>query len=375
MPQPGQCGLRPRGLGPGSVALLASLSRRMSANDSQRPQRPFRIAVLGRGRPCNRYGERVPSPDSTERNRIAAIPKVEDLVTIKAALLKTGIVALGIGLGLGVAALAAIVYSQMPKGWDKKAITASFDSAEFSPTPAPAVYYTYTLSNNTDKDFSTKLLGEKHLADNLRAAAKRGPVYDDVASIPRSAPAPTLRFGDINLYTSEPNGDASIDNLANGEPIFVPARQRVQVVVRWELPESEFPKHTSVSIVNTSLFGFVVYDDTTKYQIEFPKPPLLQGKMTELDVSPAPVLGGFAPDIGTQYEKYAACEESQRLEPLCRKGNIATADGVAARDGWTPVGPLPRLPLPPMGAILEPGVETCKAVYQWDYYCRKQWTK
>jgi hypothetical protein len=90
--------------------------------------------------------------------------------------------------------------------------------------------------------------------------------------------------------------------LAKGEPIFIPARQRVQIVVRWELPDTEFPKHTSASIVNTSLFGFVVYDDTTKYQIEFPKPPLLQGKMTDLDVSPAPVLDGFAPDTGTRYE-------------------------------------------------------------------------
>lgn len=123
-------------------------------------------------------------------------------MTVKAALLKAGVVALGIGLALGIVALAAVAYTTMPKGWDKKAIIASFDSAEFSLTPSPAVYYTYTLSNNTDKDFSTRLLGDKHLADNLRAAAKRGPVYDDVSSIPRSAPAPTLRFGDINLYFS-----------------------------------------------------------------------------------------------------------------------------------------------------------------------------
>jgi hypothetical protein len=294
-------------------------------------------------------------------------------VTVKAALLKTGVVALGIGLGLGIVVLAAVAYTMTPKGWDKKAITASFDSADFNRRPSPAVYYTYTLSNNTDKDFSTKLLGDKHLPDNLRAAAERGPVYDDATSTPKSAPSPTLRFGDINFYTADANTGESIDRLANGEPIFIPAKQKVQIVLRWELPESELPKHTSVSILNTSLFGFVLYDDTTKYQIEFPKPPLLQGKATELDVTGEPVLGGFAPDTGTKYEKYASCEEGQRLLPLCKKANIANADAAAAKDGWTPVGSLPRLPLPPMGAVLEPAVETCKTVYQWDYYCRKQW--
>jgi len=157
--------------------------------------------------------------------------------------------------------------------------------------------------------------------------------------------------------------------------IFIPAKQKVQIVLRWELPESELPIHNSVSILNTSIFGFVVYDDTTKYQIEFPKPPVLLGKVTELDVAGDPVLGGFAPDTGSQYERYASCEEAQRLMPLCRNGHIADKEAAIAKDGWTPVGSLPRLPLPPMGALLDAGVKTCKTVYQWDYYCRKQWKK
>jgi hypothetical protein len=132
------------------------------------------------------------------RNRIARISKAEDLVTVKAALLKAGVVALGIGLGLGIVILAAVAYTMVPKGWDKKAITASFDSVDFNRSPSPAVYYTYSLSNNTDQDFSTELLGDKHLPENLRAAAKHGPVYDNATLMPKSAPSPVLRFGDIN---------------------------------------------------------------------------------------------------------------------------------------------------------------------------------
>ena len=124
-------------------------------------------------------------------------------MTVRSALLKTGVIALGVGIGLGLVALAGIAYSMRPKGWDEKAITASFDSAEFNLKPSPAAYYTYSLTNNTSKDFSTKLLGEKHLPDNLRAATVRGPVYDTVAAMPKKPEKSALNFGAINFYTIE----------------------------------------------------------------------------------------------------------------------------------------------------------------------------
>jgi len=51
-------------------------------------------------------------------------------VTVKAALLKTGVVALGVGIGIGVAVLGFMAYIAMPKSpkaWETKAITASVE--------------------------------------------------------------------------------------------------------------------------------------------------------------------------------------------------------------------------------------------------------
>jgi hypothetical protein len=293
-------------------------------------------------------------------------------VTVKSALLKTGLIALGIGIGLGLVALAGIAYSMRPKGWDEKAITASFDSAEFNLKPSPAVYYTYSLTNNTNKDFSTKLIGEKHLPDNLRAATVRGPVYDTIAAMPKKPARGALNFGAINFYTEDTNMDESIDQLANGEPLFIPAKQTVRVRLRWELPSEELTKYGSVKIVNTSLLGFVLYDDATKYQINFPKPALLQGSQTDLDVKESSSIDGFAPDRGKPWEKYAACAEKDRLLPLCKQAKINLSYASAAAAGWTTVGPLSTLPVPPVGATLEPGEQVCKTVYEWDFYCRKQ---
>jgi hypothetical protein len=291
---------------------------------------------------------------------------------VKSALLKTGVIALGVGIGVGLVALAGIVYSMRPKCWDEKAITASFDSAEYNVKPSPAAYYTYSLTNNTAKDFTTKLVGEKHLPDNLRAATIRGPVYDTVAAMPKKPEKAALNFGAINFYTEDTNMDESIDQLGNGEPLFIPAKQTVRVRLRWELPSEELTKYGSVKVVNTSLLGFVLYDYATKYQIDFPKPAPVEGSHTDLDVKESSSIDGFAPDRGKPWEKYAACAEKDRLLPLCKKAKINLPYASAAAAGWTPVGPLTALPVPPVGYTLEPDEQICKTVYEWDFYCRKQ---
>ncbi len=124
--------------------------------------------------------------------------------------------------------------------------------------------------------------------------------------------------------------------------------------------------------MNTSLFGFVLYDDTTKYQINFPKPALLQGAQTDLDVKESESIQEYAPDRGKPWERYAACAEGQKLLPSCREGKFALDEAKAIAAGWEPVSPLLTLPTIPKGATLEPGEQVCKAVYEWDTYCRKQ---
>lgn len=95
-------------------------------------------------------------------------------MTLKITLLKTGVIALGLGIGIGLIVVVGFVYMSLPKGWNKKAITATFNSSDFNRKPSPAVYYTYTLTNNSNTDFSTKLIGDKHLSCKwLHLAAER----------------------------------------------------------------------------------------------------------------------------------------------------------------------------------------------------------
>jgi hypothetical protein len=296
---------------------------------------------------------------------------MEDQVPVESALLKTCAIALSTGIGLGLVALAAIAYSMSPKGWDEKAISASFESADFELKPSPAAYFTYSLTNNTHKDFTTKLLGEKHLPDNLRAATVRSPMYETAVSTPKHM-KPVLNFGAISFYTEDTTIDESYEQLASGEPLFVPAKQTVRVRLRWEMPADELTKYGSVKIVNTSLLGFVLYDDATKYQINFPKPALLRGTLTDLNVKNPTSIDGFAPDRGKPWEKYAACAEKDRLLPLCKNAKINLSYASAAAAGWMPVGPLTALPVPPVGTTLEPDEEICKTIYEWDFYCRRQ---
>lgn len=115
--------------------------------------------------------------------------------------------------------------------------------------------------------------------------------------------------------------------------------------------------------MNAFLLGFVLYDDATKYQINFPKPALVQAALTNLDTKESAPKDGFAPDRGQPWEKYAACAEKDRLVPLCKKAKINLSYTAAAASGWTPAGPLNTLPIPPVGLYLLPDEEVCKTVY------------
>jgi hypothetical protein len=280
----------------------------------------------------------------------------------KAPLIKTGVIALGVGAGVGLVALGAILYSMTPdspKAWNSKAITATYDSSMFSATPSPAGYFTYTLQNNTNKDYSTKLLDGSHLPSDLRAAALRG-------NSPKSS---SLAFGGIDFYLVESGVDTGIQQLADGEPLFIPAKQRVEVRLRWEFPTEQLTNSSSANIVNTSLFGFVLYDDNSRYEINFPQPKAVEGKFTEADISQTK---GDAKTVDPAqmkpWEFYGTCERAARFVSLCRTAKIKSQfdDGMY-------FDTLPALVSdPPNGQTIQPDQSLCDNAVQWQNYCGRK---
>jgi hypothetical protein len=294
------------------------------------------------------------------------------VIVSRSALFKAGVIALSFVVGVGVVALGVAIYNMMPhpqKQWNAKAITAAFVSADFRNTPEPAVYLTYALSNNTSRDFSTKLFNDRqnNMPGYLRVAAKRGPIYSSASvSLKNDGFSRWLVFGGTDLLTQSPANEGSPGQFARGESLFIPAKQKVQIILRWRFPENELSTHSSVSIVNTSLFGFVLFDDATRYEIDFPRPLEVSGEFTDAD---AENIGNktvpIAPDHKNKpWERYAACQEADRLGPLCEKAGIKTKEP----DGWFEV-PLPEMALPPKGSLLEADRRSCDVAYQWRAYC------
>ena len=113
---------------------------------------------------------------------------------------------------------------------------------------------------------------------------------------------------------------------------------------------------------------FVGFDDNTHTRLNLPKPVFYAGTKTESKGA----ANGMAPDRGQPWEKYGACSQAYKLVPICKKRGISLDAAKDAADGWTPVGPLPTLPVPPHGFTLQPDEAVCRAVYEWDYYCRQQ---
>jgi len=112
---------------------------------------------------------------------------------------------------------------------------------------------------------------------------------------------------------------------------------------------------------------FVVFDYESRIRLTLPKPIFYAGTAS----TPKTSASGVAPDNAKPWDEYWACSEAQRLAPKCKQSKIELDEAQASASGWTPVGPLPTLPRPPKGYLLDPTPETCKIMYQWDYYCRK----
>jgi len=278
-------------------------------------------------------------------------------VSWKLVLVKAAGVGVGIGVGIGLVVAITVWNSSRPKAWNTKAITATYQSAqspEFYSKPGPAAYFWYTLQNNTVRDYSVHLSGASSSLKAAARLARQGSAQ--VGNSPRNA----LTFGGVELFLPnvEPNKD--IENIASGEPFFLPANQSVDVRVRWAFSPEDLKKDTSVQLVNNTLFGFVVFDEANHYQIEFPKPPSLKGEFTDADLD--------APDKGDAFDRVAGCDEADKMVSLCKaKGIGPIAKSSAAYGGYEE--PLPQLPRQAKGEFV-PAQKVCDTAMQWQNYCR-----
>lgn len=131
----------------------------------------------------------------------------------KASLSKVGVIAFGVGSGLGMVALLTLWIMSPSSQWNSKAIKATYVSSEYSAKPDPAGYFTYTLENTTNKDYSVKLLENDNspaLPSNLRAAARRG-----------TKGSTALVFGGIDFFIPSAGSIGnSIDVLSGGNRFF-----------------------------------------------------------------------------------------------------------------------------------------------------------
>jgi hypothetical protein len=286
-------------------------------------------------------------------------------------------IGVGVGLALGVCFVVASFYwyAHRTKGWDSTSITSSYESANFHANPRPGGYFGYVLQNNTGRDYSVFLSNDKN--PNLRIAAKVG-----------HEPNVALMFGGIDAFLPFVSYDSAAERVVSGEPLFVPAKQRVHIILRWELPSEELKRTTSVKIVNETLHGFVLFDEQNRIRIDFSPPTPLQGTYTEADVdhsgldqkatirnlktgetTSVKLVETIPPDSGDIFDHVAGCNEADTIVQTCKVKKIPLPKGSFANYGGYQV-PLPKLPKVPEGYKLDVGLTICDTAAQWQAYCR-----
>jgi hypothetical protein len=165
------------------------------------------------------------------------------------------------GFGGGFAVVAALILGIIvwcssrpvkPKPWDTKSITAVFGNLSTEGTNH-TVIYNYTLINNTDSDYSlqddsTSHIGFKRMQTNA------------------------LDFSDKDFIKPD-------------FPIYIPAKSRVSIALHMPLPyESDVDLNSPTAVQHdyytklshfvsdtiSNVDGFVLMDDSSRYEIIFP---------------------------------------------------------------------------------------------------------
>jgi hypothetical protein len=166
-----------------------------------------------------------------------------------------------VGIGAGFAITASLVVGGFiwwssrptkPKPWNQTAITAKYDSVDVD-VKDQHIYFVYILENHTDSDFTLENNSGVHLG----------------ASLKRSS---SISFSDSEYLTAD-------------YPIYVPAKHSVRIKLHIKYPykipfnyeASDDEKHDwetklTVFLVKelSNLNGFVLMDENSRYQIDFP---------------------------------------------------------------------------------------------------------
>jgi hypothetical protein len=188
---------------------------------------------------------------------------------------------------------------------------------------------------------------------------------------------------DLRFYKREMKSQALEEiKLTLIHQFVIPARERAEITAHMEYSCSESDLDTGVTTEREGkqcfqdaigdVSEFVAFDNTSHIRLNLPKPVFYAGKEATRDLPPA--SAAVAPDHGDSYDRLWACSEARRLAPICKRDKIELGEERVATNGWTVAGPLPTLPIPPKGYLMEPGSETCKIIYQWAFYCRRNLT-
>lgn len=162
-----------------------------------------------------------------------------------------------LSFGAGFAVMCAMIivvaswYSSRPKPWNPSAITASFDSFDLENKSYNLILY-YILENTTSADYELQHSSKARLMQKLKRQD-------------------SLIDGEGVLYDS---------------PLFIPAKNKVRFAIKLDASFKEyFPsniltqdreKRTKLiaefaNAEMTNLNGFVLFDETNRYEIVFPK--------------------------------------------------------------------------------------------------------
>src|ERR1035437_1615734 len=263
------------------------------------------------------------------------------------------------GAAFGVAAVLTLFvglalihwYTSRPKAWNADAIKGisttasqyfSFDESDkVSKFKGDGFHISFIVENKTGKDFTLQQNTAFYKREvKSQALEEIKLTLEHAYVIPAHERAEVV--ASIESSCREENVDTGITRERDGKECFQDALGDVS--------------------------EFVAFDYDSRIRLNLPKPSFYAGA----ESTPKTSSNGIAPDNAKPWDEAWACSEAKRLTPICKQSKIELDQSQASAGGWTPVGPLPTLLRPPKGYLLDPTPETCKIMYQWDYYCRKK---
>ena len=259
------------------------------------------------------------------------------------------------GASFGVAAVMTLFvlfaalnwYTSRPKGWDTNAIkgisstmsqTFTIDNNQFKATGFSA---SFIVENKTSRDFTLQTLQFYGRDVKSQALEEVKLTLDHQFAIPAHERTEVTASMDYSCSASDLVTGATRER--DGKECFQDALGDVS--------------------------EFVAFDKGSHTRLNLPKPVFYAGKEPSPDFIPA--SAAVAPDHAKPWDEARGCSEARRLAPICKRDKIELGEEQAVAGGWTLVGPLPTMIRPPKGYLLDPSPETCKIMYQWDFYCQR----